>query len=466
MLETYAIVLTQTSRTLIRNAKENPLLYIFFILMTLFSVVVVAGLTIITVESNLAVDFHDIVLAIFFVFLLKTVVDLYKHFINAETVTYGLSTPISHWKTLGGIWLAVFWTNLGIWVVFSGLYTVLLALAGVNLGYPMEYLYLTMSIIMALFLGLSLTVHFFSEKRWRLFAIPLLIGLYLYIQNIVVVTILLVLSILYWFYSVQYGLDSFLFARRKKRTQPYYRQKNRSALRTIFDKETTIMWRDNLYVGYIITAAITGAITGYLTLFGQDLFIPETVQDTLQHIMPSLYLFIGVYIVVVYTAVFPALNMFFNEEKTLWVLRHNPVSAHTIVTGKASSLLLSFTTALPFLAFYCAFTGFENLILASWLLVFGFTTAVIFSLPLGAKYLGKKSDILVLYSVALLVFIINTFGFAVSTLLGFFSSMYQLFFYCVLFCLLIVLLYGSLYMSSLVLTLSYKKPFKLVGRNK
>lgn len=457
MLDTYATILTETSRNLIRNARDNPVLYVMFTLMILFSVLVIAGLTVFGLQSELAINLRDIMIALFFVFLLKTAVDIYKYFINSEAVTYALTMPVPHWKTMGNIFLAVFWTQLGIWVFFSGIYSILLVLAGVNLGYPSEYLQFTFSVILAGFLGTSLALHFFSEKRWRLIGVPIIIGLYLYFDSIYVLIALIGISALYCFYSMHHVLDAYLFARRKKRRQTPTQRLFSTPLRSIFHKETTVMWRDNLYQSYIVTTAVTGAITGYLTIYGEEILIPEALRESLENLMPFLYVFIGGYIVTVYTAVFPTLNMFFNEEKTLWVLRHIPLSSETIVAGKASSILLSFITAIPFLAFYVAFTGFEYLGFATWLLIFSFLAGVILSLPLGVRYLGKKSDILVLYSVALLVFIISSLGAGVSTVLDFFPG-FQLVFYLGSIGVELIILFGSIQLAGISFDPKYVKP--------
>jgi len=460
MLETYTALLTETSRNLYRNARDNPLLYTLFTFMTLFSILVIAGLTVFGLNSELTLNLQDVMIGLFFVFLLKTIVDIYKYFVTSEAVAYALSMPFSHWKTIGNIFFVVFWTQLGIWALFSGLYSLLLALAGVNLGYPIEYMQFTLSVILATFLGTVIALHFFSLKKWRLMGVPFIISAYLYYGSIDAMIILIVLSALYCIWSMHHGLDAFLFVRRKKRQQPPPTTMVFSPFRAILTKESIITWRDNLYASYIITAALTGAITGYLTIYGEELFIPEALRENLEHLMPFLYVFIGVYIVSIYTAVFPTLNMFLNEEKTSWILHHLPVAKNIMITGKTGSLVLTFLCSIPYLAYYIAFTGFEYALFALWLLVFTFLAGVILSLPLGARYMGKKSDILVLYSVALLMFLISGVGVALSTVFGRLVGIEPIFY---LGSILgeLVLLFGAIHVSADILSLRYTKPHRL-----
>jgi hypothetical protein len=127
--------------------------------------------------------------------------------------------------------------------------------------------------------------------------------------------------------------------------------------------------------------------------------------------------FLGCYVVVMYAAVFPALNLFLNEEKTLWILRNLPLKNETIVYGKTLSLSLCFLTTLPYLAFVPVFLGTGDLVFLSWFLVFSFLAAVILAVPLGVKYAGKKSDILLLYSVAMILFVLLSIVGAVMNIL-------------------------------------------------
>jgi hypothetical protein len=122
--------------------------------------------------------------------------------------------------------------------------------------------------------------------------------------------------------------------------------------------------------------------------------------------LPSMFIFLGVFVVVIYTAVFPSLILFLNEEKTFWIIRHIPIKNEKLIVGKISSLILCFIAGLPFVPIMIIFVGIENLLYLSWFLVFSYLASVIIALPIGAKYIGKKSDIMLLYSVTMILLII------------------------------------------------------------
>ena len=50
--------------------------------------------------------------------------------------------------------------------------------------------------------------------------------------------------------------------------------------------------------------------------------------------------------------------------------------------------------------------GFENIIFVTWLLVFSFIASAILAIPMGVKYVGKKSDVMLLYSVTMILFVV------------------------------------------------------------
>jgi hypothetical protein len=200
--------------------------------------------------------------------------------------------------------------------------------------------------------------------------------------------------------------------------------------------------------------------TGYLFLYGTDLFIPESMQRYLSGFLPSLFVFLGCYVVVMYAAVFPALNLFLTEEKTMWILRSLPVSNETIVYGKTLALSLCFLTTLPFLAFIPIFQGASDLLFLFWFLVFSFLAAVIIALPLGVKYVGKKSDILLLYSVAMILFVLLSVVGAGMNLLRSNTGFSILPLCILLICLELTVLFLSLKLSTYLLSLSLKNPAK------
>jgi hypothetical protein len=200
--------------------------------------------------------------------------------------------------------------------------------------------------------------------------------------------------------------------------------------------------------------------TGYLFVYGTDLFIPESIQRYLSGFLPSLFVFLGCYVVVMYAAVFPALNLFLTEEKTMWILRNLPVSNQTIVFGKALALSLCFLTTLPYLAFIPIFFGVTDLLFLFWFLGFSFLAAIIIALPLGVKYVGKKSDILLLYSVAMILFVLLSVVGAGMNLLRSNTSLSILPLCVLLICLELTMLFLSLKLSTYLLSLSFQNPTK------
>ena len=199
-----------------------------------------------------------------------------------------------------------------------------------------------------------------------------------------------------------------------------------------------------------------GGFAGYLTVFGEDLLIPKQLQILSQSFLPTAYGVLGIYVVVIYTAVFPTISMFLNEEHTLWITRHLPICEKRVIQGKVLGLSLPFIASFPFLWFYAAFTGTEYLLFSLWFLVFSFLAAVIVSLPIAAKYVGKKSDILVLYCVALLVFVILGVGFRLEKVFAG-SLMSQLVFYVVSILVEVGLLLVSMWLSSILFSLKQKQ---------
>jgi hypothetical protein len=250
-------------------------------------------------------------------------------------------------------------------------------------------------------------------------------------------------------------MESYLFSKRKERIKERTLVKTRSIIKAQFFRETTTLWRDKLLFSFVFTSITTGLISGYFFLYGDEILIPESLRETLGDFLPSMFLFLGVYIVVMYTAVFPALNIFLNEEKTMWVIRHLPVKNDNIVFGKVSALALCFLTSIPFLPYVSIFTGFDKIFFLLWFLVFSYIAGVIVSIPLGVKYVGKKSDILLLYSVSMILFLI------LGVTIGFINIIDRFFIYPIVFYLLILLfeifiLYFSLKFSSRILALKYK----------
>jgi ABC-2 family transporter protein len=171
-----------------------------------------------------------------------------------------------------------------------------------------------------------------------------------------------------------------------------------------------------------------------------------------------LFVFLGCYIVIMYTAVFPALNLFLTEEKTIWILRNLPLKNETIIYGKTLTLSLSFVTTLPFLAFIPIFLGLDDLLFLLWFLGFSFLAAIIIAIPLGVKYVGKKSDILLLYSIAIILFVLlSIVGAGVNLLRN--ATTLSILPLCLLLLLLeLTMLFLSLKLSIRLLSIPFKKP--------
>ncbi|HVQ01350.1 MAG TPA: hypothetical protein VMT57_07530, partial [Candidatus Thermoplasmatota archaeon] len=216
---------------------------------------------------------------------------------------------------------------------------------------------------------------------------------------------------------------------------------------SLFHREVTVVWRDRLYFSFVFMSITTALGTGYLYLHGAELFLPASLQRMIGGFLPSLFVFVGCYVVVMYAAVFPALNLFLSEEKTMWILRNLPVKNETVVYGKTLALSLCFLTTMPFLAFIPAFLGVKDLWFLSWFLGFSFLAAVIIAVPLGAKYVGKKSDILLLYSVAMVLFVLLSVTGAGMNLLRHYAGISILW-----LCLLLLMFEGTLLFLSLKLS--------------
>jgi hypothetical protein len=205
--------------------------------------------------------------------------------------------------------------------------------------------------------------------------------------------------------------------------------------------------------------SITTALgTGYLYLYGTDLFIPESIQKLVSGFLPTLFVFLGCYIVIMYAAVFPALNLFLTEEKTMWILRNLPIKNETIIYGKTLALSLSFLVTLPFLAFIPIFLGIDDILFLLWFLGFSFLAAIIIAIPLGVKYVGKKSDILLLYSVAMILFVLlSVVGAGVNLLRS--TTTLSILPLCLLLLLLeLSILFLALKLSARLLSFPFKKP--------
>jgi len=406
MLETSRLLLTEITRNFRRKIKSSPILYTFFSAMIFFSIVMFAFLTFFLLHTKTTFNFIDVFYAVFFLLLMKSATDMHTHFITAPQASYVLSTNVAHRKTVGEIVLTIILMNIGLWFCFSLLYILVLSALRISLNYPVEYLLFSINIMIAILLGCSLALHFFSLKQYRMIPTIVLLVFFWFSQSLLFVACMFPLAILHCGWSLFHPLDSYRFVKRKERTKEHAQVHIRGPLQTLFHREVTIIWRERLYLSFISMSITTALGTGYLYLYGTDLFIPESIQKLVSGFLPTLFVFLGCYIVVIYAAVFPALNLFLTEEKTIWILRNLPLKNETIIYGKTLALSLSFFATLPFLAFIPIFLGVNDLLFLLWFLGFSFLAAIIIAIPLGVKYVGEKTDILLLYNVAIILFVL------------------------------------------------------------
>ncbi len=460
MLETSRLLLREITRSLRKKIRTSPILYLFFSSMIFFSLVMFAFLTFFLLNTETLFNFMDVFYTVFFLLLMKSASDMHTHFISAPQISYALSTQVPHKKTAGQIVLAIVLINMSLWFSFSVLYLLVLSSLRISIYYPLEYLFFSMSVLSGILLGCSLSFHFFSSKQYRMIPTLLLLCFFWFSQSMMFTACMLPLAIIHCLWSLSHPLDSYRYVKRKERTNGLTQVRPQGVLHALFLREVTGIWRDRLYFSFISMSIFTALGTGYLFLYGTDLFIPESMQRYLSGFLPSLFVFLGCYVVVMYAAVFPALNLFLTEEKTMWILRSLPVSNETIVYGKTLALSLCFLTTLPFLAFIPIFQGVSDLLFLFWFLVFSFLAAVIIALPLGVKYVGKKSDILLLYSVAMILFVLlSVVGAGMNLLRS--NTGFSILPLCVLLiCLELTVLFLSLKLSTYLLTLSLKNPAK------
>lgn len=457
MFETTKIIITENKRSLINKIKKAPFLYFIFSGTIVFSIIIFAYATFffVNIDINLNVSLEDVFFTVFFIFLLKVVADFYNNFVKSNSISYSLSTQVNQKRTIAEIFIAVFIIELIIWFSFSCLFILALFSFGVNISYPTEYLYFTLGVITAVCLGCSISVNFFSPKRYRLLPTLVLLGFYFQIGEPLYVIFTLPLAIIHVSWSIKNGMESHLFSKRKERIKEKSQIKIRDTIKAFFHTETTVLWRDKLLLSFVITSISTGLFSGYLFLYGDEILIPEPIRNQIGGVLPSMFLFLGIYVVIMYTGVFPSLNLFLNEEKTMWILRHMPVKNDNIIFGKVSSLSLCFLTAIPFIPYITIFTGFDKIVFLVWFLIFSYIAGIIVSLPLGVKYVGKKSDIMLLYSVAMILFVILGFFAVVADLIEQFFA-YPIVIYIIILIIELVVLYLSLKLSSHILSLKYK----------
>lgn len=408
MFETTKIIITDNTRSLIHKMKESPILYLFFSLIIIASIAVFAftAFFLLNIKTDIDINLDDVFFTVFFVFLLKSSADFYKHFIEASQVSYSLSTKVNQLKTIFEIFFSIFLIQLLIWFSLSLLFLAFLSFFGMSIWYPVEYFTFTIGLASSVFLGCCLATHYFSARKYRLIPMIILFLFYLYSNNMLFVLLTTPLALIHLIWTLKNAKESYHFTNHKQRIKSKSTIKIHSAIKALFYRETTVLWRDNLFFSFVFTSVIAGIGSGYLFLNGNEIFIPEQFRDRIGDFLPSMFLIMGVFVVTIYTAVFTSLNLFLNEEKTMWLIRNIPIKNKTLIYGKTSSLLLCFVSSIPFIPCILIFVGLNQTVYLTWLLIFAFILGVIISMPLGVKYVGKKSDILLFYSVAMIFFVI------------------------------------------------------------
>jgi len=417
MLETYNAVLLNSFRNLKKNIKASPGLYALFFFMIVFTSFFLGFLTVFLLRTEVEIDINNVFLVVFFLFVIKASHDFYQYFTKSHPVTYALSTQVSHWKTVFDVFLVVFWIQLGLWVFFSSIYTASLVFAGVDLIYPLLYLKFTFGIMLSSVLGTLIALHYFSKKKYRLLPLGLLLFIVYQYPDLISILLVLLLSFLYLFLSLTYSLDSYQFVSRKMRKKEQTQLWLSNPLKAIFYKEVIMLWREKVLFSVLFSAVVMGIGTGYLARFGAADLLPESLQVLASMVNPETYAFFGIYVLTIHGAVFISLSFFLNEDTTLWLLRHVPVPMREIVYGKASALLMPFLCSIPFIAYYAAFTSTESILYLIWFLIFSYLAAIIICFPLGARYVGKKSDIMLLYSTSLMSFIVLGVAFFIDRII-------------------------------------------------
>jgi hypothetical protein len=456
MFETTKIIILNSKRDLIKKFKETPVLYFFFALIMIFSILMFSFLAFYLqiIDTPLEINLSEIFFLIFFVFIAKSGVDMFKYFVKPGEITYVLSTQLKQNKTIAEIFFSVLLTNLFIWFSLSTLFLLFLMIFPIDIYYPLEYLYVNIIVISAIFIGSTICLTFFSDIRIRLVpTIVLLLAIFVS-QKPLFIVFTTPLSLLHLIWSLKYSLSSYQNIRRKTRTKDKAQIKVRNKIKAIFYKETIILWRDKLFLSFVSTSAVTGFLTGYLYLYGPELLVPESLREIYAGFLPALFVLMGVIIVVIYTSVFPSLNLFLNEEKTMWIIRHNPIESKTLIFGKTSTLLLCFITTIPFISFVIIFIEMENLLFITWLLIFSYIISAAISIPLGVKYVGKKSDVMLLYSVTIILFLLLS-PFAIIGGYIWQNFSYPGFFLSLFILISFLVLYLSLKLSEKIIVLKY-----------
>lgn len=418
--------------------------------MTVFSVIMIVGISLVFIRLDIELAERDLFFVILSIFILKGAYDFYRLFTTKKPLVYAFATQKKQTTTVAEIIFAILWSNLGFWALLSGFYTVLLMNFTLPFNGAEAYILLTVSVGLASIIGPVTTLFLFSNKRFFLpfISVPLL-GLWAYFSWInlgLIILFYLFLSVV----SLRFVLESYLFQQQKNRSHENENTQFKGSVLSVFVKESLYLWRERLLLSIIFSASFLGIGTGYLSVYGQSIFLPEEIRFFTMYLSSETYAFVGTYVLVVYSSVFITLNMFLGEKDKVWILKLLPIPANIFVLGKLSALFLSFLTSIPFLAFFIAFTQGESAVSIILLYVFSFLSGTIIAAPLGSKYLGSTSDVLLLYSLSLLMLFVVGINFLIiqyAMHLGLYTTIVIIF----VILILLFLLYMSYLISSVFL---------------
>ncbi len=410
-IRVYALELTETSRNLRKKVMESTALYLWFSIIIVFSVIMSARLTIFEMNASFPIDMEQIFFAVFFLLMLKSSADFHRYFVNSRRIEYLFASPISHFRTSFGIFTLIFWINLGLWALFSSSYVLILFLYGTDVGYAGLYLKFTMGVILAILIGTTLAIHYFSTKR-RLMAIPvMLLSTLWYFHRPEHILATIVLSSLYLLWALKISYLSFGYVTRKeRRSSQTYAKRLRNPVEAMTWKETTLLWRERLVISFLVTAVSVGLGSGYLATHMDIGIFPPHIRPHIAPVLPYVFLFLGTFILSSYIFIFSTLNLFLAEEDTLWMLKNLPISGKSVVSGKLRATILALLTALAFPFHFSVFTDAKYIFLGISMVILSFFISAAISLPFGIRYAGKKSDVLLLYSVSILLFTLLSLG--------------------------------------------------------
>ena len=407
----YSLELMEISRNFGKKARENSMLYLWFSIILAFSVVMSARLTIYEMKTKFPIDINQIFFAVFFLFMLKTSADFHRYFISSRRLEYLFASPLSHFITSAGIFKAIFWINMGLWALFSSSYILFLRIFGASVGYPWLYLKFTIGVMLSIVLGTGIAVHYFSRRRY-LMLLPVAFIAYLwYHHDLISIASLTLLSLFYLIFALKSSYHSFGFVSKKERKgQIKEAVKPRNPVDAMMWKEISLMWRERLISSFIFTSISVGLGSGYIATHMDIALIPPRIRPVIVPALPFVFLFLGTFIVSSYLFIFPMLNTFLAEEDTLWLLKNLPIDGRKIVKGKILAMSLPLLSSLPFPFLFMLFTGPRYLYSGFSMLFLSFFLSISISLPFGIKYAGKRSDVMLLYTISVIFFAIFSIG--------------------------------------------------------